>query len=114
MCPSRGAPPGLDDLRLYFANAIILLMRKSTPKTPLLALLRELKTPERRTEFAELAGTKVDYLYQLAGCNRGACRSLLAKNIADASVVMAERYGTSAVTMEQLATMCQVVAAEAA
>lgn len=80
-------------------------MRKTSPKTPLLALLRDL-TPERRAEFAMLAGTTVEYLYQLAGCNRGACRSLLAKRIADASEVLAQCYGTPSVSMEVLATMC--------
>ena len=80
-------------------------MRKTSPKTPLLALLRA-PTPERRAEFAMLAGTTVEYLYQLAGCNRGACRSLLAKRIADASEVWAKCYGTPSVGVEVLATMC--------
>ena len=76
------------------------------PATPLLALLRQLETADRRQEFADLAGTSPAYLYQLATCQRGACRSPLAKGIADASVVMRRRYGTAAITMETLAGMC--------
>lgn len=79
-----------------------------TPTTPLLAILRQLDTDARRIEFADLAETSVSYLYQLGGCNRGACRSLLAKKIAEASVVMQRRYGSDVITMEQLATMCPV------
>lgn len=81
-------------------------MRKETLTTPLLDLLRELDTAEVRMEFAKLAGTSVPYLYQLAGCCRTACRSQLAKRIADASKVMNAMYGTPIITMEQLATMC--------
>jgi hypothetical protein len=81
--------------------------RRTDPKTPLLALLRELESDERREEFAALAGTSVSYAYQLATCSRGACRSRLAKGLADASVAMHKRYGTSVVTMEQLASMCE-------
>ena len=76
------------------------------PTTPLLSILRHLDSDERRDEFAKLAGTSTAYLYQLAGCKRGACRSRLAKGIADASVVMRDRYGSEVITMETLATMC--------
>ena len=82
-------------------------MRTSAPTTPLLAILRQL-TPEERVEFAALAGTKVDYLYQLGGCNRGSCRSRLAKAIADASEIMAMQTGSDTISMETLATMCPV------
>lgn len=81
------------------------------PTTPLLALLRDLETDDKRNEFAMLAGTTRVYLYQLAGCNTQACRSRLAKSIADASVAMHERYGTQAISMETLATMCPLPAA---
>lgn len=80
--------------------------RSTPPTTPLLAILRELDTDERRNEFARLAGTSVAYLYQLAGCNRTACRARLAKSIADASVQMDAKYNCGAVTMDTLATMC--------
>lgn len=80
-------------------------MRTSTPTTPLLSILRHLNA-EQRAEFAALAGTKVDYLYQLSGCNRKSCRSQLAKSIADASVAMRRKYGSPTITMETLATMC--------
>ena len=58
--------------------------------------------------FAALAGTSTAYLYQLASCKRGACRVPLAKGIADASIVMHERYGIGVITMDALATMCQM------
>lgn len=76
------------------------------PTTPLLAILRQLATDERRDEFAAKAGTSTAYLYQLAGCNRGACRTRLAKGIADASAEMNLLYGSDTITMEQLAVMC--------
>ncbi len=81
--------------------------RKTDPKTPLLDLLRQLETDERRNEFAKLSGTTTSYLYQLASCNRGACRSRLAKGIEDASAKMAKKYGTPTISMQQLALMCE-------
>jgi hypothetical protein len=81
--------------------------RHTDPKTPLLDLLRKLETDARREEFAKLAGSPVSYLYQLASCNRGACRSRLAKGIADASVKMHKKYGAPIITMEVLAIMCE-------
>lgn len=83
-------------------------MRKELPPptTPLLAILRQLGTAEKRKEFAAKANTSVAYLYQLASCARGACRTRLAKGIADASVEMHKLYGTDIVTMDTLATMC--------
>lgn len=83
-------------------------MRKNLPPptTPLLTILRQLTKDTQRDEFAALAGTSTAYLYQLAGCKRGACRTRLAKGIADASVVMHARYGSDPITMETLATMC--------
>ena len=80
-------------------------MRKNTPRTPLLHILRGM-TPDQRSEFAMLAGTTVSYAYQLAGCNRKSCRASLTKGLADASVTMAAKYGTPTITMEQIATMC--------
>lgn len=81
-------------------------MRNTPPTTPLLALLRDLETDAKRNEFAGLAGTKVAYLYQLAGCNRKSCRADLAQKIADASVKIAAKYGTAPITVQTLATMC--------
>ena len=80
--------------------------RRSDPKTPLLELLRVLETDKRREELAVLADPSVNYLYALPPCTRGACRSRLAKGIADASVRLSKKYGTPVITMEQLATMC--------
>lgn len=83
-------------------------MRNEPPKTPLMALLRELATEPRRAEMAKHAGTTVGYLYQLAGCYLGrcACRSDLALRIARASEKMHDKYGTAPISMETLATMC--------
>lgn len=85
-------------------------MRKNLrpPTTPLLALLRDLETDDKRNEFAQLAGTTRVYLYQLAGCNTQACRSRLAKSIADAAMAMHLKYGTDPISMETLATMCPI------
>lgn len=85
-------------------------MRKELPPptTPLLKILRDLGSAAKRQEFAELAGTSVAYLYQLASCARGACRTRLAKGIADASVEMHKKYTTGVVTMDTLATMCPI------
>lgn len=80
--------------------------RKNTPRTPLLHVLRQLGTDDKRNEFAALAGTSRLYLYQLSICSRRSCRADLAKRIADASVVMAEKYGTQVLTLEVLSTMC--------
>ena len=80
--------------------------RKNTPRTPLLAVLRQLETDDKRDEFAGLAGTSRLYLYQLSICSRRSCRADLAKRIADASEVMHERYGTQVLTLEGLSTMC--------
>ena len=80
-------------------------MRKNDPSTPLLAVLRAL-TPEQREEFASEANTQVSYLYALATCARRSPRASLAVAIASASATMERRYGSPAVTVEQLASMC--------
>lgn len=80
--------------------------RRNTPKTPLLHVLRQLGTDDKRNEFAALAGTSRLYLYQLSICSRRSCRADLAKRIADASVVMNSKYGTQVLTLEALSTMC--------
>ena len=80
--------------------------RKNSPRTPLLAVLRQLGTDDKRDEFATLAGTSRLYLYQLSICSRRSCRADLARRIADASVVMAEKYGTQVLTLDVLCSMC--------
>ena len=82
------------------------MARKNTPRTPLLAVLRQLGADDKRDEFAGLAGTSRLYLYQLSICSRRSCRTDLAKRIADASVVMHEKYGTQVLTLEVISTMC--------
>ena len=80
--------------------------RKNQPRTPLLAVLRQLETDDKRDEFARLAGTSRLYLYQLSICSRRSCRADLAKRIADGSVVMHEKYGTQVLTLDVLCSMC--------
>ena len=80
--------------------------RKNTPRSPLLHVLRQLATDDKRDEFAALAGTSRLYLYQLSICSRRSCRTDLAKRIADASVVMHSKYGTQVLTLEVLCSMC--------
>lgn len=84
-------------------------MRKNSPQTPLLALLRSLND-EQRVALAADAGTTVSYLYSLASCQRAACRSGLALRIQQASERMHEATAGVApiVTMQDLATMCAV------
>ena len=84
------------------------MRNNNTPNTVLLRILRQLGTHERRHEFAVEAQTSVLYLYQLAGCHRGSCRTTLAQRIAKASQVMHERYGSDVATIEQIADMCTV------
>lgn len=78
--------------------------RSDTTPTPLLTILRQLDNNERRDEFATLAGTSRGYLYQLSGRFRS-CNVVLARRIADASVLMHAKYGSDIVTMELLADM---------
>lgn len=110
--PSDGCSEEVDTSHLANAKMRSTMPRRSDPKTPLLELLRLLETDKKREELAKLAGTTTAYLYQLASCNRGACRSRLAKGIADASVRMHKKYGTPIVTMEILACMCPAVGAK--
>lgn len=85
-------------------------MRNNDPKTPLLALLRQL-SPEQREQLAADAGTRVDYLYQLASCVRKRCGTKLGLNIEAATKLMAERTlltttPTQVITIAELAVMC--------
>ena len=80
--------------------------RKNPPATPLLALLRELETAKRRQEFATLAGTSVNYLYQLGTCKRCSCRVGLAQKIAAASLRLNKKYDTAVLNTENVMTMC--------
>ncbi len=84
-------------------------MRKNEPKTPLLALLRQL-TDEQRQQLADDAVTSVSYLYSLASCQRDNCGAGLALQIEKATEKMCERTGgvTAIVTMRELATMCAI------
>lgn len=77
--------------------------------TPLAALLRECDA-EQRERLASLAGTTVNYLYNLAGCHRTDPSSSLAVGIEDASRTLhrESRGRTRIVTVRELATMCSV------
>jgi hypothetical protein len=77
--------------------------------TPLLTALRACTVGEQH-EWAALADTTRNYLYQLATCSRKAPGVNLAKRIADASVQMhVKTLGrVPKVTLEQIATMCAI------
>lgn len=77
-------------------------------RTPLLAVLRQLGNDDRRKEFADLANTKVNYLYQLASCKRASCSAAKALAISAASVAMSAQYGSDLLTVGQIATMCSI------
>lgn len=88
-------------------------MRTNEPKTPLLALLRQL-SPEQREQLAADAGTRVDYLYALGSCTRKSCKAKLAADIEKASRLMAERTKksetpTAVITVVELGSMCECV-----
>lgn len=88
-------------------------MRTNPPKTPLLALLRQL-TEDQRTQLAQDAGTRVDYLYALASCTRKSCKAKLAAGIEQATRLMAERTKktdtpTAVITVAELGSMCECV-----
>lgn len=80
-----------------------------TPTTCLRVLLQTC-TPTERDRLADLAGTTVGYLHQLAGCHRGVPRADLAVRIEDASTRMhVESDGRlPVVTARDIATMCAV------
>lgn len=82
-------------------------MDTTTARTPLLAVLRQLSDDERKA-FATLAGTTVNYLYQLASCQRRSCSVAKAVAIAAASVEISMRHGSDILTVGQIATMCSL------
>lgn len=79
------------------------------PITPLGMLLRECSREERE-KLASMAGTTVNYLYNLAGCHRAALSAQKAIGIEDASRLLHKesRGRTRIVTARELATMCAV------
>lgn len=60
--------------------------------------------------MATLAGTSVNYLYQLASCNRGVPKADLAFEIEDATQKLHQETGgrLPVLTARQLSTMCAV------
>lgn len=81
----------------------------STAPTPLLALLRAC-TVDEQFELARLAGTKRNYLYQLASCHRRQPNVCLAEAIVAATVVLHHRTAgrIPVLTTHQLAVMCSI------
>lgn len=79
---------------------------RSTRVTPLLALLRAC-TPDERQQLADRAGTRVSYIYHLAGCTRTP-RAALAVKLVEASAWLHKRTRgrVPAITMQELVTMC--------
>ena len=77
--------------------------------TILLDFLQAASSDERE-RCALLAGTTVNYLYQLAGCNRQQAGSDLALRIEDATTTMnIETSGRlPAISVRELAAMCAV------
>jgi len=76
--------------------------------TPLLDFLRA-ASPEERQRAADLAGTQVSYLYQIATCVRPRVSALLAIGIEDATRSLhRENDRLPIVTVRELATMCAV------
>lgn len=66
---------------------------KHETNTPLLALLRS-ATPDQRQRLADLAGTSVNYLYQLASGSRGSRLTVtLAFKIEDATRTLRAETG---------------------
>lgn len=79
---------------------------RSTRLTPLLALLRAC-TPAERELLAGRAGTKVSYLYHLAGCTRTPRASLAVKLVSASDWMHKRSRGrVPAITMHELVTMC--------
>ena len=77
--------------------------------TPLLNVLRHCTVPEQH-ELAKLAGTKRNYLYQMASCHRKEFSALLAMRVATATAIM---HATSTgripkITAEEIASMCLI------
>ena len=94
-------------MRICEVFAIMWRMNPKECRTPLLQVLRQLGNDDRRKEFADLANTKTNYLYQLASCKRASCSAKKAVAIAAASVQMSVLYGSDVLTVGDIATMCQ-------
>ncbi len=77
--------------------------------TPLLTALRAC-TVDEQYEFARLAGTKRNYLYQLASCHRRQPNITLAAAICAASVALNSRTKgrVPVLTTDDIATMCPI------
>lgn len=100
-------------LRKHFAFAKLLCMdTKNKPTTPLTDWLRA-ASPEDRERMASLAGTTVNYLYQLAGCARAVPKADLAFGIEEATTAMnAENPSLPIITARTIATMCTTCGAQ--
>lgn len=81
--------------------------------TPLSHWLRA-ATAAERTRMAELAGTTVNYLYQLAGCSRSVPKADLAFRIEEATKVVHAEVGDRLpiISAKTIATMCAIAVAE--
>ncbi|MEN9316089.1 MAG: hypothetical protein RIS35_2482 [Pseudomonadota bacterium] len=83
--------------------------KKVTSPTPLLAALRAC-TVDEQFELARLAGTKRNYLYQLASCHRKQPNVRLAEAICNATAVLNKRTDgrVPVLTTADIATMCVI------
>lgn len=84
-------------------------MQMENVVTPLLTALRACSVDEQY-EFARLAGTKRNYLYQLATCHRKNPGLKLAQAICDASADLHRRTAgrVPALTTADIAGMCAI------
>ena len=78
--------------------------------TPLLLFLRA-ASPDQKERCAALAGTSVNYLYQLATCKRPNVSAAMAISVEDATRLMHNETGGElpVVTVRTLVTMCSVL-----
>lgn len=85
----------------------------TTTDTPLAEWLRAAGA-DQRLRMAELAGTSVNYLYQLAGCYRKQVKADLAFRIEDATKTLHAESGGKLpiIAARTIATMCMVAVAD--
>lgn len=90
-------------------------MNTTTKTTPLAEWLRA-AAPEQRARLADLAGTSVNYLYQLAGCSRKEPKARLALAIESATIKLYQESNgfLPVITARTMAAMCCIKEAGAA
>lgn len=96
-------------LTACFAVAILpsMFQRQAQFETPLLAALRQCNTAEQH-EFAALAETTRNYLYQMATCKRSRFTAETVRRVAEASKAMHVKTTgrVPKLSMEEISQMC--------